>query len=72
MKFPSQKSKKKPTQKQRLAYRVDEVAELLGVSKSTVHRAIGRGQLNAVKLSNNTYIIPVQAINELLDIGMTC
>lgn len=67
MKFLSQKSKKNNTQKQRLAYRTKEVADLLGVSISTIHRAIGAGQINAVKLSTNTYIIPVQEVNELLD-----
>lgn len=57
-------AKKEPRQK-RLAYRVDEVADLLGVSLSTVYRAIKAGQIKTVKVSS-TYVIPVSVVDELL------
>lgn len=59
------KSAKKEPRQKRLAYRVDEVADLLGVSLSTIYRAIKAGQIKTVKVSS-TYVIPVSAVNELL------
>ena len=53
------------TQK-RYAYRIDEVARLLGVSKSTIYRAVKAGQIKAIKLAANTYVIPVPAVKTLL------
>lgn len=58
------------TPKKRLAYRVDEVAELLGVSKSTIRRAIEAGQITAVKLATSTYVIPAPAVNALLGMDL--
>ena len=64
---PMKTANQESTQTQkRSAYRIDEVAELLGVSKSTVYRAVAAGQLRAIKLSKNTYVIPVCAFNALL------
>ena len=51
---------------ERLSYRVDEVAQMLGVSIATVRRAIEAGQLKAVKMSTSTIIIPASALNQLL------
>ena len=66
MKTANQKSTQPPT---RLAYRVDEVAELLGVSKATIHRAIATGQLRAIKLAKKSYVIPVSVVNALLGVN---
>ena len=50
----------------RLAYRVDEAAEMLGVSIATVRRAIDAGQIPAVKMATSTIIIPAAIIQRLL------
>lgn len=55
-------------EKPRLGYRVDEVAKLLGVSESTVRRAISEGQITAVKLASRTYVIPAPSVKALLGI----
>lgn len=69
MSIPNQESKQTQSQK-RLAYRVDEVAELLGVSKSTINRAIAAGQIRAVKLAASTYVIPLPVVSALLDMDI--
>ena len=54
------------SEKPRLGYRIDEVAELLGVSESTIRRAISEGQITAVKLASRTYVIPAPSVKNLL------
>ncbi len=41
---------------------LDETAKLLGVSKSTVRRAVHRGDLVVVKLTSNVVRIPVASV----------
>lgn len=67
MSNPNQESKQP---QKRLAYRVDEVAELLGVSRSTINRAIAAGQIRAVKLAASTYVIPLPVVSALLDMDI--
>lgn len=46
-------------------YSVREVAEILGVSKSTAYECVRTGQLPAVKLRSRI-LVPVEAIEALL------
>ncbi len=50
---------------QRLAYSVDETAVRLGVSLASVHRALRRGELGAVRLGVR-WLIPAGNIAKLL------
>ncbi|WP_240695524.1 helix-turn-helix domain-containing protein [Thermus tengchongensis] len=52
----------------RLGYSVAEVAELLGVSKNLVYKAIHSGSLRAVKLGGRL-IVPHRAVEEWLGYG---
>ena len=70
MKNSTQEYPQKRTTTKRLAYRVDEVAELLGVSKSTIRRSIAAGQITAIKLAASTYVIPAPAVNALLGMDL--
>lgn len=40
----------------RLSYSIVELAELIGVSRSSVYSAIGRGELRALKFGQRTVI----------------
>lgn len=54
----------RPTaQRERLAYRIEEVAKLIGVSEMSVRRAIDRGDLQAVSMDRraNTGVRLVRA-----------
>ena len=46
-------------------YSVREVAEILGVSKSTAYECVRTGQLPAVKLRSRI-LVPVEAVEALL------
>lgn len=39
-----------------LAYKINEVVEVTGVSRSTLYEAIARGELRAIKLGRRTLI----------------
>ena len=45
-----------PINETRRAYRAEEVAELLGVSRSTVYRLMGEGLLASVKVGGSRRI----------------
>ncbi|OLZ43416.1 helix-turn-helix transcriptional regulator [Amycolatopsis keratiniphila] len=47
-------------------FRVKDVAELLDVNKSTVYRAIGSGELDALRIGKNTVRVPGAALNAWL------
>ena len=46
-----------PTNSQRLAYRIDELAALLGVSRSFIYLEIGAGRLHPIKLGRCTVLL---------------
>lgn len=51
----------------RLAYRPAELAGSVGLSAKAVYRAIGRGELRAVRVANGTrLLIPVECAREWL------
>lgn len=50
---------------ERLVYRVEEVAELLGVSRSTAYDAVRRGELPAVRLGRRL-LVPRARLEKLL------
>ena len=39
-----------------LAYRISELAPLIGVGRSTIYRLIGEGQLRAMKIGHRTVV----------------
>jgi excisionase family DNA binding protein len=49
-------------------YRLDEVASLLGVGRSTLRKWIARGQLRAIHLTRGCVRVPESAVLELLGI----
>lgn len=51
----------------RLGYRVDEVAEMLGVSHTTVRHAITAGQIPAIRIAKATMIIPADGLRAIMD-----
>jgi excisionase family DNA binding protein len=57
--------KKKPLAEPRRAYSRNEVADLLGISFSTVRRRIGDGTLPAARIGSRV-VIPAQAVDALL------
>ena len=48
------------------ALRVQEVAELLGLSERTVYSLIRRGELRAIRLGR-TWLVPAKALEALLE-----
>lgn len=64
-----QETKKEP-RAQRF-FTICEAAELLRVSTDTVRRMVRRGQLRCVVITERTRRIPMEAINELSQRGMT-
>ncbi len=45
----------------RLAYRVDDAAEVLGVSRSTIYELVGRGELELGKIAGRS-VIPTKSL----------
>ena len=60
----------KPSALPRVAYRVDEVAEMLGVCRRTVERAISDGRLIATKRLGAT-LVQAQSIKALFEDAAT-
>ena len=52
--------------KERRLLSPQEVADILGIARSTVWRWIRNGKLKCFKLSARNYRVPVEAIDELL------
>jgi excisionase family DNA binding protein len=51
----------------RLTLSIKDIAQLLGLSRTTIYRLIGDGQLETVKIGNRT-LIRMTSIRSLLDI----
>ena len=49
----------------RKAYRVKEVATVLGIGRSTIYKLIGTGELNRVKIGASA-LIPAEDVDALL------
>ena len=52
----------------RLAYRIDEAAERVGVSRVTIYKLIGEGKLKTVKIGR-CRLIPASALHALANGG---
>jgi len=50
---------------ERLAYGISEAAKALGVSRSTIYRAIWRGEIRVAKIGGRT-VIPTAELERLL------
>lgn len=50
----------------RLAYRIDEVAELAGISRATIYRWIAAGKLKTVKIGS-IRLVPERALRSFLE-----
>ena len=57
-----------PTDIKRLAFRVPEAAEALGLCRATIYNLIARGELRAVKIGSATRI-PADEVNRLAGMG---
>lgn len=50
---------------QRKTYKVNEVAEALGISRTTIYKLIGQGELQRIKLGAST-LIAAHSVDALL------
>lgn len=57
---------RKPEPQPRRAYRVSEVAEMLGVTPKTIYRWIDKGLLKGVRVRGMNVMIPAPAVEKML------
>lgn len=50
----------------KLAYTINEAAKSVGLSRSTIYKLIGAGQLTTIKVGNRT-LIPTESLRALVD-----
>lgn len=55
---------------ERKSYSPDEVRKILGLSRSLTYRLIANGTIPSVRLGKRRLIIPVKALEELLENGV--
>jgi excisionase family DNA binding protein len=56
-------------QKEKIVYKLQEVAEILGVSVRTLRKYIKRGELRAVKIGRN-YLVRPQDLDDFLEVNI--
>ena len=49
----------------RITYKIDEVAQALGLGKTTIHKLLREGQLQKIKLGRST-LISADSVEKLL------
>lgn len=54
----------------RLAYRIDEAAELAGISRDTIYRLIAAGKLKTVKIGR-CRVVTAKVLNAMLEKGVS-
>ncbi len=54
---------------QRLTYSVDEVAEVLGISRSKTYELVARGEIPALQLSGRRKLIARKTVEQLVSIS---
>jgi excisionase family DNA binding protein len=54
-------------QVERLTMTVEEAGEALGISRATAYMLANTGRLPVIRISDRRFIVPVKALNELLD-----
>ena len=52
---------------EKMAYSVDEVAELLGISRPTAYQLVKREDFPSVRLSQRRIVVPADALREWLN-----
>lgn len=52
---------------EKLAYQVDEVAKLLGISRGTAYQLVKRDDFPSVRVGEHRIIIPKEAFNKWLE-----
>lgn len=50
---------------QRKTYKIDEVAQALGIGKTTIHKLLREGELQKIKLGRSTLIL-AESVDALL------
>jgi excisionase family DNA binding protein len=58
--------KTRATEDQRLGFRVEEIADRLGLSRSVVYEAVRTGQIRSVVLGKRARVIPASELVRLL------
>ena len=53
----------------RLAYRIDEAAELVGISRDTIYKLIATGKLKTVKIGR-CRVVTAKVLNAVLEKGV--
>lgn len=51
---------------QRMTFKINEVAELLGISRTTIYKLIGQGELQRIKVGATT-LIAATSVDSLLE-----
>jgi len=52
---------------ERLAMTVEEAGDALGISRATAYMLVNTGRLPAIRISDRRLIVPIKALNELLN-----
>jgi excisionase family DNA binding protein len=52
---------------ERLVLTVGETAKALGISRATCYSLANQGRLPVIRISDRRFVVPVKALNELLD-----
>ena len=51
----------------RMLYRVNEVAEMLGIGRSLAYELVGRGDIPSVRVGSRAVRVPSGAVQEFVD-----
>ena len=54
-------------QQERLTYTVEEVGEMLGISRCNAYALVREGKLPAIRIGKRRWVIPKKRIEELLN-----
>lgn len=57
---------RKNSEMQRMTFKINEVAELLGISRTTIYKLIGQGELQRIKVGATT-LIAATSVDSLLE-----
>ena len=60
-------TQEKANKVEKLTITVEEAGEALGISRATAYTLVNQGRLPALRISTRRWVVPVKALNELLD-----
>jgi excisionase family DNA binding protein len=60
-------AKDNKNQVEKLTMTIDSVAKALGISRATAYSLANQGRLPVIRISDRRFIVPVKALNDLLD-----